>query len=844
MAELQTTAESIVDDFLNPENNDSNDSDAALRVVDEFLTGQSGGASEQEFILGEKLGGGIRAGLAFWGDTLAEKYRHFKKSYPQGEIARNPDDGELYYRKTPEGPFNKIDPNMFTDPGGWSDLPSDVLEFGAQEGLTLLGETLAFAALRRPPLAAADRVRTLLGRVLRGIRTRPSALGEEAGWLEHTGRAGLGAGAGEVSRQLAQTLGGTQQETTGQQLGRAGEMAAYAGLGELATKPIIKGIGAIRGIPLARLREGVDPALRAAKRFRLPHLTPGQTVVNPILTRLERMGRTMSTKMITHFEDQIKSARKAWSSLVNSGANQNTITANIKRAVDDAESAIYRQANVRWKSLDSARTGEAIMAGVMKWDELAKKSITRLYNRARSAETPTYDISNLKTVADDVVEGVRYSAPSETVGTGLIDAAGVPITREVPRDRRLGQQLNQAVREVVETVRDLNPDLPSVTHAGGRIDDATEQLKELRRELWDIKTPAPGDVRRQEHRDAARLYDAISKVMNNPVLDTEDGARLWHEAAGAASDRFMKLDKAILMQVLKTDVRGGASDLARSVIARGNQSDLEDLKDVLPGIRFMDISNFAAREIFDNPALLKTMDKDVLKTLFRQPDLDNIRGIVDDFERIRTVGADLSKRFADNTNQRKGLTQFLLGATPRQTEDFIETISSHPESIDLIRQTVLDGMAESAIVRDSFDPATFLSIYDKMNDSGLFREGALWTGDQLQNIKDLSRYIEVSSGLSKSQIQDAGTSLMAAEAVSPTAVATQGLSALPVMLHKVLLVGGFGKLLTSRAFSRIIRGRHRRSPGPGQARWDSDLLRGISAALAASIGRSSEEETE
>jgi len=100
MAEPQTSAESIVDDFLNPENNDSNGSYDALRVVDEFLTGQSGADSEQEFILGEKLGGGIRAGLAFWGDTAAEKYRHFKESYPQGEIARNPDDGELYYRKT------------------------------------------------------------------------------------------------------------------------------------------------------------------------------------------------------------------------------------------------------------------------------------------------------------------------------------------------------------------------------------------------------------------------------------------------------------------------------------------------------------------------------------------------------------------------------------------------------------------------------------------------------------------------------------------------------------------------------------------------------------------------
>jgi len=797
---------------------------------------------DTKFVTGEGLQGLIRGGLAFWGDTAAEKYRHFRKSYPEGEIVRNPRDKELYFRKTSEGPFQKIDPDMFADPGALRDLPLDLLEFAAEEAPIIGGEALAFGLLRRPPVATAAKARTLLGNILQKATTRPPALGPRASWMENTTRAGAGAFGGELGRQAVQTLGGTQNEPLPGQVARAGEMAAYSAAGELVAKPVIKGAKALKGIPLARLVERVRPALRAEARFSLPHLTPGQTVINPILSRWERMGRTVSTKMLTHFEKQLKEAEKTWRTLTSSNASPDDISNNIKRAVDAAESSIWRKANVRWKALDSAGTGAEILSGVMKWNKLASNKVNRLYARARSAATPSYDIANLKTLANEVRRGVRYSAPPEKIDTGLLDEFGQPITREVSRDKRLGEQLNKAVREVIQTIGDLNPDLPSVSHPGGRIDDATEQLKTLRQQLYDIKTPAPGDVLRQEQRDAARLYGALSQAMRNPVVDTEDGAKLWQVAAKAADERFMKLDKAIIAQVLKTDVKGGASALARSVIATGKQSDLLDLKSVLQAVDFNRIANFAAAQIFEKPSLLKTMDKDVLGTLFRKSDLDNITAVVDDFERIRILGVDAAKAFADNIVPRKGLAQFLLNATPRKMDDFIELVRSQPESIDLIRKTILDGIAEDSIVEEGFDVRRFLGIFYKLDDAGLFRQGKLWPEDQLQNIKDLRRYIELSSGLSKSDVRDAGTSLMAAEAVSPTALATQGMEAIPNFLHKIALIGGFGRLLTSPGFSKLIRGRYKRRPAPGLASWDSAFLRGMSATLAAALGRSSEEE--
>ena len=477
----------------------------------------------------------------------------------------------------------------------------------------------------------------------------------------------------------------------------------------------------------------------------------------------------------------------------------------------------------------------------MKWNDLARKEVNRLYDRARSVESPTYDISGLKALADDVRAGVRYSAPPEKIEIGILSELGEPLTKEVAQNKRLGEQLNKAVREVIETIANLNPDLPSVTHSSGRIDDATEQLKALREQLYDIKTPAPGDVVRSEQRDAMKLYNALTQAMRNPITDTADGAKLWAEAAGAAEKRFMKLDKTIIAQILKTDKKGAASALVSSLMATGKQSDLLDIKSVLRPKDFDILTSFAAGKIFKDPRLLKTMDEDVLNTLFGKSDLDNLRAIADDFENIQNLETGLAKSFRENAVSRKALTDFLLSATPRKMGDFIESVRLQPESIDVIRRTILDAIAEKSLVDETFDPKRFIAIYSKLDDAGLFRKGKLWADDQLEGIKDLRRYIELSSGVSRASA-DAGSSLMTAQAVAPTQIVDQGPQAIPNFMHKIALIGGFGRMLTSSAFSKFVRGRYRKIPGPGKARWDSDFLRGMSAILAGSLGRQSDDE--
>ena len=831
----------LADEFLsgNSTNESNSRSRNAAALIDEFLKNQPP-ETDRQYEVGGGLRGMDRARLAFGADTAAEKQAIFQKRYPEGDVVRR--NNELYFRKTQEEAFQKIDPSMFSDPGKMRDLPLDVLEFVAQEGPVLAAELAAFSVLKKPPVVAAAKAKNLLGQVLSGVRTRPGFMGQgKPGMLENTARAAAGGFVGEQSRQLAQALSGTQFETPSEQLSRSAQMGIYSGLGEVATKPLVAVAKAAKGIPLATTLDNVGRALGAEKRFRLPHLTPGQTVRNPILARWERMGRTLSTRMITHFDNQIKEASRTWRGLMRSNADASTVTRNIRNAVAQAEKNIWNptKRRLRWKALDSDQTGRAILDGVMKWDDLASKEVNRLYDVARAAGTPVYDISGLRTISKEISEGVRYSADPKIVNTGLLDETGKVITRESPQSKRIGEGLQNGVARAIKTINEMKDGLPSVTHSNGRVDDGTEQLNKLRQSLWDLKTPAAGDVLRQEHRDAAALYSQITKALKNPIVDTSESAELWSNAAKAASDRFTVLDKSVLAQILKTRSKSGSSQLIRSIVANGKQSDIIDLKEILKGTDFAPIIDSVAADIFENPSLLKTMDQDVLKEVFsREPGLLKDMGeIAENISLFKTLGSGMTKAFNDNVNQRKAMMQFFKTATPRDVANFLEMVSGQPESASLIKQMIIDGIGDVATAGGKeFDAKAFVKQIKDFADVGLFTSSSrgIFTKDEMRNINELRKYLMVSSGMN---MKDVGTSMQAAELVSPVG----GVKAVPGMLKGIALVGGLGKLLTSKAFSRIIRGRSRTIVAGD---FDPGFVKAIAATLAADLGRDSNEEIE
>ena len=732
---------------------------------------------------------GVRADIAafYRPQTAAEANRVFQKTYPDGEIIRDPEDKQLYFRISKDGDYRKLDPDILSDSGRMRDLIYDVAEFAAGEAPIFAGEALAFAGTKSP-----------------------SAIGSSV-------RAFTGGAGGELVRQLSQVLSG-KKEPTSDILSQAGETGLYSAGGELAARPFIRGVQMLRGKKLSPT-VAIDPtagrAIAAEARQGLPVVTPGQTVVSPILKRFESMGKQFSPKMIQFFEKQqregVKKFRKIAESLDERGdvifGSRFNLSAALKTATDQAERKIFQSLEGRYpnyRNLTSDQTGKEILGGVLEWDELAKRQVNAAYDEARQAATPTYDVGGMVSAAEEVLEGTKIATQRQVKGK-LFDQYGDPIMKTITEKRRVGA-LTKEVKAAAQLMRDMDPTLPVVNG-----DDATAQLMKLRSTLWDAKTPAPGDVFRQVNRDAAVLYDALTKAMDNPAVDVEGAQALWKEAAQTASRRFAVLDKAVIGQIIKTNVKGGESQLARALVAAGKQSDVIDLKNLLPKTKFDFLRTFVAGELVADPSKIKSMDADVLGELFEPRQIQDFQNIADDIANLRSSEA--AKAFGDNISDRTAARDFLLSATPAQTDAFIKTVKESPALLKEIKTTLINGIADASWDKNKkFSYDLFSQNLKKAKDAGLFRKNGLWTRKEIQAITDLRAYFNRVAGPGSS---DAGIDLMSAQILSPGQLARGNRSVGTIIveiLHQIALVGGLGRIITNPATARFLRGQAQRRP--------------------------------
>ena len=779
----------------------------------------------------------VRADIAafYRPQTAAEANRVFQKIYPDGEVLRDPDDKELYFRIGEDDAYRKLDPDMISDPGRLRDLIYDVAEFVAQDAPIFLGEGLAFAGTKSPSV------------------------------LGGTARAFTGGAGGELVRQLSQVLSGKKEASADDMFSQAAETGTFSAGGELLAKPFIRGYKMLRGKTIAPT-VAVEPSAKRAiaaearqnariikKEDLLRTLTPGQTVFNPIIKRFEGFGRQFSPKMAMFFDQQkvkgLKAFRKIAESLDEKGDVVRRAPLNLsvalRSAAAEAEQRIFRPLGrlyPNYSSMTSAQAGKQILGGVVEWDELARRQVTAAYDEARQVATPTYDVGNMISSATDVLSGTKIATKPRLVAGELVDQYGDPVMKTVTEQTRVGE-LTKEVRKAAELIRDMDPNLPVVDG-----DDATDQLMRLRTTLWDAKTPASGDVFRQVNRDAAVLYNALTEVMDNPIVDLEDAQGLWKEAAQSASRRFAVLDKAVIGQILKTKVKGGESQLARSLVNAGKQSDIDDLRNLLPKGKFDSLRTFVAGELVRDPAKIKSMDGDVLNSLFGPRQIQDFQNMADDVAKLRS--SQMAQTFADNVSDRKAAMQFLASATPSQTDAFIKTVKESPAILEEIKTTLLNGIADLSYgANRKFDFNQFSSALDRLKDAGLFRKNGLWTRQEMQAISDFRAYFNRIAGPAS---DDTGTQLMAAQTLSPGQFIDKGKSVASVaieILHHIALIGGLGRALIDPRVAKFLRGQaQKKRPRTGEPEVLSELgtnqLRGFIAATTAAAMAGEEEETE
>ena len=762
-------------------------------VLDALGTAKQAGPADVEFKKGPGLQDFLaRGGMSMLADTTVETYDVFKKYYPKGDLFRRQDDQEYYFNTQQGEPYQKVDPSIFSDEGRMADIPYDIADVaGALPALS--GELLGFALTKNP------------------------------GALGNTLTAMAGAGAGELLRQGAQFARGTQRETPAAIAARVGTEALTAGAGEAAVKPVIGLVNAVRGGASFALKEGAERALQAMERQGLPSISSGQAMLNPLVARWEGMGKTMSSGFIKLLQDQ---KQKALAGLRKVADSPDRGVSKITQAVRAAENKIM--ARIKRAPVGSDRAGREILLGVEEWDVAARAVVDAKYDAARKAGPAIYEITDLKTAADDIIQGVRgrVQEADREVGTGILDEFGREVMKtEVTSSTIRLSKLNPEVRDVAQKILDLDPEIPTVNGI-----DATEQLKVLRNRLWDAKTPSAGEPFTQKHRDANILYNALTDAMNNPASD-EGAMALWREAAGEASRRFGVLDKAVVGQILKTQKRGGESAVAQMLMQGGKESDIKFIRGLVGAERFSVLKDYAAGEILRKPSLLASMDQDVLFTLFPAREMQHISGIVDDLAKLRA--SDFAKTMDDNLGLRRGVLEFINSGTPAQVKAFIAATKNDPVALAEVKRIIIDSMTDAAKQGGGFNRGAFNSAVKSASDNGLMR---IFSPTEMTAINDFRRYIKFTAETST----DPGTSMMAAQVTSPPQFATGNkpvMNVLGEMIHQISITVGLGRFLTSKAGARILR-------GTGKAPKRYRTIRALAATAATLVNDQQRKEDE
>lgn len=717
---------------------------------------------------------GARAMMSLFGDTAAEKYEAFRKVYPEGDIVRDPESEELLFRRQPGEQYARIDPNMITESGRLADLPGDVADFVG--GIpAAAGATAALIATR-----GASGLQTLLS-------------------------AGLGTGAGEGVRQLGQTAAGTQRQTGGEQFGEAVSEAALASAGEAAMKPVIGAVNAVRGGANIALQEGAKAAQRGASKLGLPNLMPGQIALSPIIKRVERQAEALSTNVTAYKIGQEEAAKGRLRKLaIRPGMNWPKPGLLADAIEDEAQRHLNRYT---YAPTDSVRAGEAIKKGFEEWNLAARDAVNKSYDQARAAATPTYDMSSVREVAEEV----KIGRP------GMRERVDPDVD---PGTVQLEKSMEKELESAISDIQALDPSLPTVTTPKGRVVDATEQLSAIRQRLWDLKTPNPGERETWEHLRAGKIYNALTKTLRNPIVDDADAAKLWKGAAEAAHARFNVWDKAALRDIAKTQ---RPSAYAAGLLSRNSVDDINEIKAVLPQARWGEFQDYAATELLRDPNLLKNLDEPTLKAVFNARELSTLRTLRTELD---NMAAPRLRELANaGFGGRQLITEFMGTATPASTAALVRSVKGTTEAMRELKASIIDaamGAAVKSRTLGGLDPVAFNAFMAKATDLGLTR---LFSSSERQALQSLRDYM-VFAG----RQTDSGTQLVTAGIAAKLAHA--GLEAISQVVHSA----GIGRLMMRPEVQRFL-------VGTGASRNPLTMMRALGSGLAIMSGEADAEAT-
>jgi len=644
-------------------------------------------------------GPGLRWSLAR-GDNLEEKKLRIKKKYPEGDI-----------RVLKESVVNGFSEDTLVwreteqsqwkmiEPQGfeWADLGMDVAEAIAPSAESIAGETAL-------------------------------AIGTSGGSIPVTiGRQVLGALLGETTEQTIQYVRGTQAQDLKGVAGEIGLEGAYSGAGGFAMSPIAGLYNGLRGAGALRVGDDGLEVIRAANELDKTgigqKLTPGLTTDNPAMILQEAQGSALLPSFRRRYREMLKSLDTA----VRSSAPGNSAEAMRGVVTSLRDFSNFFLGQIKRGGTKTGEAGKALQAGVEVYGKQSKVVVDDLYLAASKIDDPKFDLEPFHVVAGDL----RANAKGK---------------------------FNKALNEPLSELNAITgpKELPS-----GNILSVTDQIRNVRTTLWDLKQVKPGELPTQATGQANDLYKALTSVLDNPKNADPNFLNAWKAASDASSLRRATLGKAAVIAVAKSET---PYKMAKSLVRPGEVDNLLALRDTVPDMYWNHFVDAAYGEILKDPSKAKgvfdSFDTETLDALFPSAQQEQLKRVVGELDRIGSVGADeIAKMQVKNRNF---VDKLIRSTNPRDAYMMVRSMNNTNDKAtrESFRAAIVewawDGVIEPTKSGLKANSGLLKSRVADLQESGIWSILSTEERRIIGNAQIVTRAFQ--------RVSDAGVSIQAAEA--------------------------------------------------------------------------------
>lgn len=541
------------------------------------------------------------------------------------------------------------------------------------------------------------------------------------------GRQVLGAIAGETLEQGIQQLTGTQAQTVGEVAGEVGFEGVASGIGGFAMSPIAGIYNAFRGAGALRVGDEGIEVIRAANELNEAQigkkLTPGLVTDNPAMQLQEKQ----SSALLPGFRRRYREMLTSLDAAVRSSAPGNAAEAmrTTVNSLKDFSDYFLKRIKIKGSTLGDA--GQALKEGIDNYSKSSKIVVDGLYDAAREIAEPDFNLKPFFTLAGDLRGGAKGKFSKE-VAAVVNDVMAIKGPKELP---------------------------------SGKILSVTDQLRNARSTLWDIKQVPPGELATQKTGQANDLFHALGDALDDPLNPDATFRNAWRSASDAAKIRRTTLGQGAVMTASKSQT---PYKLARSLVRPGEVDNLLALRNTVSSKYWKEFTDAAYGDILKDPSRAKAVfdafDQETLDAFMPRAEQALFKRVTSELDRIYSVGVDEIARI--QVSNRNFVDNLIRTSSPSDTMTLMRAMNN----------TNNRGARESlraAIVEWAWDGVVQKTKGGlKANESILKSRIAALKKSQVWRIlsQEEKRIISNAQIVSRAfqSVQDAGTSIQAAEA--------------------------------------------------------------------------------